>query len=107
MSDAPPPFGTPRCIGCSYVLDGLEAGPCPECGRAFDPKDPSSISYGQRIPVSTRGLLAPPGWLLTSAAAIVSIWFLVVFSMPAGADFGFTGLALLVGGGVGLVYVAR
>lgn len=31
------------CIGCDYELRGLGAGSCPECGRAFDPEDASSV----------------------------------------------------------------
>lgn len=31
------------CLGCDYDLSGLAAGPCPECGRRFDPADVSSI----------------------------------------------------------------
>ena len=35
-----------HCIDCEYELQGLQAGCCPECGRAFDPGDASS--YVQR-----------------------------------------------------------
>ena len=31
------------CRDCQYDLSGLGAGPCPECGRRFDPGDPASF----------------------------------------------------------------
>jgi rRNA maturation protein Nop10 len=34
-----------RCLGCGYALRGLPDDNCPECGRAFDPADPST--YGK------------------------------------------------------------
>lgn len=35
----------PRCLDCGYVLSGLaDVRRCPECGRAFDPKDPMTFS---------------------------------------------------------------
>lgn len=40
------PEGGPakRCLGCFYVLDHLPTDQCPECGRAFDPHDPSTYT---------------------------------------------------------------
>ena len=35
-----------NCLDCEYDLRGLPAGSCPECGRAFDPLDPSSFRPG-------------------------------------------------------------
>ncbi len=32
------------CLGCWYVLDGLTAHRCPECGRTFDPARPRTYS---------------------------------------------------------------
>jgi hypothetical protein len=32
-----------KCKGCGYWLRGLRDCRCPECGRAFDPKDPSTF----------------------------------------------------------------
>jgi len=39
-----------RCLGCGYLLQGLPAPTCPECGRKFDPADPTTFD--------TR----PPNW---------------------------------------------
>ena len=33
-----------HCRDCQYDLSGLTAGPCPECGRRFDPADPASFA---------------------------------------------------------------
>ncbi|MDG2020403.1 MAG: hypothetical protein P8J59_00480 [Phycisphaerales bacterium] len=33
-----------HCRDCQYDLSGLKAGPCPECGRRFDPADPASFA---------------------------------------------------------------
>lgn len=30
------------CLGCGYLLHGLTADACPECGRTFDPNDPET-----------------------------------------------------------------
>ena len=32
------------CLACRYVLDGLDASRCPECGRGFDPDDPTTFA---------------------------------------------------------------
>jgi hypothetical protein len=34
----------PRCLGCAYILENLEAPRCPECGRLFDPKNPKTYT---------------------------------------------------------------
>jgi hypothetical protein len=49
---------TPDCPRCSYALAGLPKGPCPECGRLFDPDDP--LSYAPR---SFLASMSPPKWL--------------------------------------------
>ena len=33
---------TKYCLGCGYDLDHLRERACPECGRTFDPTDPST-----------------------------------------------------------------
>jgi len=32
-----------RCLGCGYELRGLPEPVCPECGRVFDPTDPTTF----------------------------------------------------------------
>ncbi len=36
------------CRRCDYILTGLVAGPCPECGRPFDPGDDRSFAMATR-----------------------------------------------------------
>src|SRR5688500_17677600 len=107
MTDAAPAFGVPRCITCGYVLTGLDAGQCPECGRSFDPNDAESMSFGARIPYSTRALVEPPGWILITVAALTLPWALIAFSSPAGPDFLLGGLGGLIAACIALVYGAR
>ncbi len=44
------------CISCEYRLSGLEAGRCPECGRAFDPADSSTFDRRRRGPQALLGI---------------------------------------------------
>ncbi len=48
MPDASP---TKFCAECNYPLEKLRDSRCPECGRLFDPKDPSSFRGTQSYPV--------------------------------------------------------
>lgn len=34
---------TMHCLGCRYDLEHLSTNACPECGRTFDPADPSTF----------------------------------------------------------------
>ena len=34
-----------RCLSCSYLLVGLPENRCPECGRTFDPSDPTTFCW--------------------------------------------------------------
>ncbi len=38
------------CLGCGYPLFGLPEPRCPECGRAFDPLDPSTFALSPKQP---------------------------------------------------------
>jgi hypothetical protein len=65
------------CWECGYSLRGLETPRCPECGRPFDPNDPTTMNMGISVGPVKRWLMRPPGWplyLLTGAAALVSLW---------------------------------
>jgi hypothetical protein len=42
-SSTPEPIST-LCLDCGYVLDHLAEPRCPECGRPFDPRDPSTFT---------------------------------------------------------------
>src|SRR3954447_6806615 len=69
------------CWECGYALRGLASRRCPECGRPFDPADPTTMNTGQVVGPVTRWLMSPPGWpmyLLLAAAVLVSLWACVV-----------------------------
>lgn len=56
----------PRCLGCGYLLVGLERHGfdflCPECGRVFDPLDPGTfVSSLTRLRSRCAGLVAGIG----------------------------------------------
>jgi hypothetical protein len=76
--DAPP---AGLCWECGYPLQGLPTPRCPECGRSFDPVDPTTMNTGQVVGPVTRWLMSPPGWamyLLLAGAVVVSVWACVV-----------------------------
>jgi tetratricopeptide (TPR) repeat protein len=53
-AQAPPKAPRPiYCHECSYRLDGLGAGRCPECGRPFDPALPGSVREVGRVRAPT------------------------------------------------------
>jgi hypothetical protein len=66
------------CWECGYSLRGLGEGRrCPECGRAFDPADRTTMNVGRPVGPVARWLMRPPGWPLyamTVVAALVSLW---------------------------------
>jgi uncharacterized protein YneF (UPF0154 family) len=75
------------CWECGYSLRGLETPRCPECGRAFNPNDPTTMNMGIAVGPVKRWLMRPPGWplyLLTGVAAVVSVWAAAA-PTPAGA----------------------
>jgi len=66
-----------RCWECDYALRGLPTPRCPECGRAFDPADPTTMNMGTRIGPVARRLMRPPGWpvhVFTTLAILASLW---------------------------------
>ena len=69
------------CMACGYSLHGLASRRCPECGRPFDPGDPTTQSIGAPLRRWQRSLLKPMGWPLfslpilgTAALAYLSGW---------------------------------
>ena len=60
-----------RCLRCKYILDWLPEPRCPECGRLFDPRDPSTFLLRQwafRYPLLFGFTLAMPiGCWITEA----------------------------------------
>jgi hypothetical protein len=72
-----------RCLGCSYILDGVRDPCCPECGRGFDPADPKTWTTGRDMSRLLHSLLRPPRWLI-GVAGIAAIILLLAFSAPFG-----------------------
>lgn len=83
-----------HCLACRYALTGLSVPRCPECGRAFDPRDPSTyaVDETQRRPrwpavLAIAGLAWPVlvhGWLYATLVAgrlVLGRW-----PSPSGAD---------------------
>lgn len=63
------------CRRCDYEVTGLKAGPCPECGRVFDPSNRKSTRAFSAP--RFRRLLGPPGWVVgiaTLGAIAVSLY---------------------------------
>src|SRR6185295_3471175 len=56
-----------RCITCRYALGGVLTVICPECGRAFDPGDTSTVDH------STRSLFVSYRVLRVAVVALTSI----------------------------------
>ncbi|UCG34501.1 MAG: hypothetical protein JSU68_07630 [Phycisphaerales bacterium] len=69
---------TARCLGCGYLLRGLTGTFCPECGRRFDPADPTT--YGPR---RRWRLAGPPSRWECLAIGALTISGLVGASGPA------------------------
>jgi len=65
------------CRQCSYPLLGTPPGPCPECGRLFDPGNPDSYLALEPGPIARRRLR------LMVAVAVGSTLFLLYWTLPA------------------------
>ena len=70
-----------RCLGCGYILDGLPENRCPECGRPFDPGDPSTYLTSRPsgrgylvAAIASLGMLTLP--LLALALATRTDWYI-------------------------------
>jgi hypothetical protein len=61
------------CLGCGYALRALPENRCPECGRGFNPADPTSFDVGIRLPRWLRWLLRPAGWTLRVGAVAAGV----------------------------------
>lgn len=70
-----------HCLGCSYSLRGLPEHVCPECGRAFDPKDPSTYRRGTWVPYWRRWAGPPKAWHIL-LAVVVTLGLLQAYSEP-------------------------
>ncbi len=91
----PTPIGeTAECLGCGYRLRGLPANICPECGRGFDPADPTTYrDPGEHRDARRwrRGLLRirhwqrwsrPPGRVWLAVSSVVILLLIIPLSTP-------------------------
>jgi hypothetical protein len=69
MTDAEP--SGPTCAGCDYLLTGLPAGTCPECGKPFDSGKPETVKVVVREVIHWPGYVAFFCLLLTGLLAPV------------------------------------
>lgn len=85
-----------RCLKCHYSLTGLRIGRCPECGREFDPADPTTFG-----PTKSRriGLIISIIQLATGAFLLALLFHFLAVSLDtsihpdhgvASADWGFS-----------------
>ena len=60
----------PLCLGCGYDLEHLRESACPECGREFDPTDPSTFGPlpHRRVP-----------WQALASIACTVIFFVALY----------------------------
>lgn len=75
-----------RCRTCSYVLDGLAVGECPECSQPFDLSDSATFTF--RVPLQG-WMFWLPGLMLATTLGGGVAYILITL--------GYTGAALTVG----------
>lgn len=89
------------CLNCSYPLRGLTGPRCPECGRPFDPTDPTTMNVGRSLSPWCRARLRPPNAWFNGLAVVAGLWLLAAWSGPDAyllMVLGALGLWLLIGG---------
>lgn len=64
------------CMDCSYPLRGLASHECPECGRAFDPKDPCTYS-----PTASRWSLQIPYDAICAVIFVIPMAWVLIESL--------------------------
>lgn len=80
MTDTVP--ANARCLHCGYRLYGLTEHRCPECGRSFNPLDPTTYETTSK-PSFLRKLARPPSLLECAAIMATTASVLIVVSNPA------------------------
>ena len=67
-----------RCKSCYYPLKKLPNHRCPECGREFDPNDPSTFYQPGDTLQDLLGRQVSSWWLLVIVIVLLLGWSLVV-----------------------------
>jgi hypothetical protein len=70
------------CRGCNYPLKNLPTNICPECGRAFDPRNRATMNLGRPISGFARWILSPVGWPTYLLAAGLCLFCLYLAASP-------------------------
>ncbi len=72
----------PLCVACNYPLRGLSEDRCPECGRAFDPRDAMTMNVGRSLSGWHRFWLRPPGRVFHALVVLGALVTLAAGSAP-------------------------
>ncbi len=89
------------CIGCGYIIDGLPWERCPECGRSFNPGDPSTFRLEGQVDPDRYGGVPILALALLGAGLLVEYWDHAKLMSLLAVEI--EGLAL----GLGLVRIIR
>jgi hypothetical protein len=86
------------CLDCNYPLQHLASHRCPECGRPFDPDEPTTMNMGRPLGAFAKFALGPirpvVRWI-TAAAVGFTLW---TARLPGGRwSVPWAAVALLVG----------
>lgn len=101
------PADTDRfCQGCNYNLHGLPEHRCPECGRVFNPDDPSTFVHTKPLGPITKSLARPIGWPTNGAAMLIVLLGLAASLYPGGM-FWLQASCFLAWLAVGIVFFLR
>jgi hypothetical protein len=85
VTDAPPQVGI--CRDCNYPLRELPDPRCPECGRAFDPKDPATMNMGRPMGAVCRWIMGRAAWPSTAVMLFIACWLFWMGTDPALYDY--------------------
>src|SRR5215207_7908717 len=98
----PKPIGL--CLGCNYPLWGLPTPRCPECGREFDPLDPTTMIMGRALTPLARWALGPLRWPVNVMSWLAIGYALWMARLPGGQIRNSSSLWILVA--LGLFWLA-
>jgi hypothetical protein len=84
------------CLTCNYPLWGLPTPRCPECGRAFDPLDPSTMNMGRELTPLAKWALGPLRWPVNAASWLAIVYAIWMARLPGGQIAGSYSILILV-----------
>ena len=86
------------CRACGYCLDGCVSPQCPECGKPFNPDDPSTFARFTGSKSYWWPLFLSIAWVAAFFGALYFLWIAAWVELghpPRGASGGVSSLALL------------